>query len=376
MNEIKINKPGKTTFIMYTVYFGSCDEKPEHYGIAHMIEHLLFKGSKNYKKGVLEQFVEHSGGILNAFTCQEITAYWCLIDSKLANKADKMMYDMVTNPLFPTKEITKERDVIIQEYKMYEADPDDQVCNLFNEAVYSKHSGLNHPIIGTLKTIKSITPKDIKKYYNNHYNCISKIIIGNVENSINIKGVLHRDREDKKIPSDIYETQAGIQQSHMIIGNRINKVDYFTAALIEAIMNDMTGRLFQKIREEKHLVYGINFDIEFFHISDGTWSVKAAMDKKNINRAREMIIKELTRIPTKKELDIALQKCIGKVNIAMEKATIIGETVSFAPIHGTNIEDILFNYEKNFKLAKDRVIGIMKQINFNNNIMVAIFPGK
>lgn len=379
MREISINKPGKNTLIMYTVAFGSCDEAPKYYGIAHMIEHLLFKGSKNYKKGVLEGFVEHSGGILNAFTHQELTAYWCLINSNLALEADTMLRDMVERPLIPTHEINKERDVIIQEYKMYRSDPDDQVQNLFKEAIFPKTSGLSHPIIGTLNTIKNIDPKTIRAYYKRFYNPgnITRIVVGNVETSIDpYTSDFLRKVDSTKVPKDISKGQAGIQQTHMLLGNRIESIDIFTAGLIEAIMNDMTGRLFQKIREEKHLVYGIHFGIDFLFKDSGAWSVKAAMDGKNINYARDMIIKELVRVPTNKELDIAVQKCIGKATIELDRSLTIGEIVSFSPLHNVKIEDILFNYEKKYKEARDMVVETMKNMNFNNNIMVGVFPGK
>lgn len=149
MQTIRIPKKGKTTVIMVIANIGSRFENTKYKGISHFVEHMCFKGTKDRTRKEIDLGIEKYGGILNAFTDTEITAYWAKIANEYQKEATNIIIDLASNPIFPEKEISKERKVILQELKMYEDSPEHYVDELFDKTLYKKSSGLYLPVIGT-----------------------------------------------------------------------------------------------------------------------------------------------------------------------------------------------------------------------------------
>ena len=147
---------------------GSRDETPAENGITHFIEHLVFKGTRRRKGHHINQRMESVGGYLNAFTSKEHTCFYArALDDHLARSLDTTL-DLVTQPTLPPREVEKEKEVVVEEIKMYEDAPEDHVFDHYEDAMYPGHP-LGRPVLGTPETVRSFTRADLADYMDRHY---------------------------------------------------------------------------------------------------------------------------------------------------------------------------------------------------------------
>jgi predicted Zn-dependent peptidase len=143
---------------------GSRDEDARNNGITHFIEHMVFKGTRHYSLRRIAQSLESVGGYLNAFTSKEHTCYYArALDADLALSID-VLTDLVEYPLFEAKEIEKEKQVVLEEMKNIEDDPDELINDFFDESVYQRHP-LGYPVIGKADNIRAFTRDDLLAHY-------------------------------------------------------------------------------------------------------------------------------------------------------------------------------------------------------------------
>ena len=147
---------------------GSRDESSGVNGISHFLEHMVFKGTEHYSTKQIAQSLEQLGGYLNAFTTKEHTCYYARILDDYLEEAMDVLSDLVRHPLFPPKEIEKEKGVILEELKNIEDDPDDLIHDYFDKNIYRNHP-LGYPIIGREETISSFRASDLRRYVADHY---------------------------------------------------------------------------------------------------------------------------------------------------------------------------------------------------------------
>ena len=141
--------------VAFAVRCGGINADQHEKGISHFIEHLLYKGTPKRNSKQIAEEIEKKGGILNGFTDESVTAYWCKIPSKHLDTALTVLSDMVKNPLFDEKEIEKERKVIFEEIKMYKDSPTNYVFHEIQKSLYKEPFG--SPLIGTERTLNSLT---------------------------------------------------------------------------------------------------------------------------------------------------------------------------------------------------------------------------
>ncbi|RPI03692.1 MAG: insulinase family protein, partial [Ignavibacteriae bacterium] len=147
---------------------GSRDESPQNNGISHFIEHMVFKGTKKRNVKEIAQSIESVGGYLNAFTSKEHTCYYARVLDEHLELATDVLSDMVFQPTFPEKELLKERNVILEELKQAEDDPDDIIQDYFEKALFKTHP-LGMPVIGSAASIASINRNNLIQYKTDHY---------------------------------------------------------------------------------------------------------------------------------------------------------------------------------------------------------------
>ncbi len=171
---------------------GSVNETDDLAGISHFIEHMLFKGTKKRDKGQLAEEIESIGGILNAFTSYWFTAYYVLVPSENFSKALDIQFDQLTNPIFPQEEIERERQVVLEEIRLYNDMPLNKVVENLSIAAFRRHRH-GRPVIGYKEVIENIDRKGIMDYYSNYYkpnNC-TLIICGDI-NAEEIRDTIER----------------------------------------------------------------------------------------------------------------------------------------------------------------------------------------
>ena len=160
MNKVYINSKGNATLVMVMIPTGSYYEEERVKGISHFVEHMMFKGTHNRSRTDIQNAIEGVGGDLNAFTDTEITCYWAKVANKYKEISIEVITDLALNPTFPKKEIDKEREVIIQELKMYKDSTSASVNDLYNEIYYPKEHGLHTSIIGIEESLYRINRQE------------------------------------------------------------------------------------------------------------------------------------------------------------------------------------------------------------------------
>jgi len=386
MNKIFIPKEGNSTFTMIYAKTGSRCEPVDIKGISHFIEHLMFKGTRTRTAKQIAYDIEKYGAQLNAWTDYELTAYWIKSANKYKKNAEIILMDMLHNSFFPQKEIDKEREVILQEMKMYEDNPRSAVSEIHQKALFAESDGLYLPIIGTSQSLANIDRRTLLDYYRTKYKGLTFVQIGNVHD--------YRRDDTKSLEStltlpaiknivgrnDIIVKRPGISQANVIIGNIIkpynsNTLDTIVLTdLLEGIMNNMSGRLFSRLREENNLCYRVYFGMGIYSCGTPNWYVSIGLDAENINKAYDLILDELTREITRKEINYAVTKKIGEQAIQSESLHYISNIIAYLDLKNVDYMEYLSNYENLVKAQTDNLQEFVNTIDFKNNVVTQLIP--
>jgi predicted Zn-dependent peptidase len=379
------------------VKVGSINEKPEQAGLSHFIEHLVFKGTKNYPKSteILEN-IENMGGYINAATSKEYTCFYIDIQKDGYIEAIKMLSDIVTNPLFPENEIIPERKVVIEEIQRHKDNPHSQLFEYFMSTIY-KQSAYKNSIIGTEDVIANIPREEIMKYFKQHY--IPSRMVISVVGDIDIK-------ETKKIisetlgqnqnsdtalsePDIIEQNDKGVEltktdklaHTYMLVGflgpDMSSKDIYVADIALNILGAGKSSRLNRIIKEEKQLVYSIGSS---FMTLNGTGAnyISAIFEKDNCEKVQDAILQELDKFvqdgPTQEELDKV------KINIKADwlfGLQTVNEQANQLGYWGLfNHSEVFKNYLSNIeKVTVEDVKNYMKKYYSKNKLSkVVIFP--
>src|SRR5213595_1627815 len=175
---------------------GSRHETAEQGGIAHFVEHMLFKGTGTRTAEDIAQQIDSIGGQLDAFTAKEYASYYIKVLDEHLPLAIDILSDIVRNPAFTADDIEREKKVVVEEIKMVEDTPDDLVHELFTQGFWENHA-LGRPILGTRETVESFNTDSLRSYFTNAYTASNLIVsaVGNLEHE------RVRDLVDKKFGS-------------------------------------------------------------------------------------------------------------------------------------------------------------------------------
>src|SRR5262245_27451110 len=161
---------------------GSRHENAERGGIAHFVEHMLFKGTSTRTAEDIAQAIDSIGGQLDAFTAKEYASYYIKVLDEHLPIAIDILSDIVRNPAFGAEDVEREKKVVVEEIKMVEETPDDLVHELFTQGFWADHP-LGRPILGTRETVESFTPELLRQYFQRTYTARNLIVsaVGNLE---------------------------------------------------------------------------------------------------------------------------------------------------------------------------------------------------
>ncbi|MDD4001178.1 MAG: pitrilysin family protein [Bacteroidales bacterium] len=322
-----------------TINVGSRDEQPQEYGLAHFIEHSIFKGTEKRRSLHILNRIDGVGGELNAFTTKEETCIYASFLNKYHDRVLELFSDILFNSIFPQKEIDKEKIVVIDEINSYEDNPSELIFDDFERLVFRQH-GLGRYILGTPKQVLNFSTDQIKSFVKRTYSTNSIVIstigaidfdqwVGKCEKYF---GSIKEDNKKinrtpfknykpikKIIPRDTY-------QSHVVLGNiafSYKNKRKLAFSLLNNIIGGpaMNSRLNIKIREK----YGFTYSLEsnYTAYSDvGLFTVYAATDEKYIDKTINLIEKELEYYCNNKikplNLNQAKQQLIGQLAIQYE----------------------------------------------------------
>lgn len=303
---------GQVSYIGIVVRAGSRNEDAEHEGLAHFVEHTLFKGTRRRKSRHISCRMEEIGGELNAYTTKEETMIYTNAPAGHTERAVELIADLVKNSNFPLEEIEKERDVIIEEIHSYEDSPSDSVYDEFEELIY-KGSPLAHNILGTPDSVRRLTPEDARGFIDRHYTPEEMVVYccdpGDPEKNIRIVEKYLGDLSFPSILRDeapIHQAEAfdevrerDAHQANTIIGTRLfSRNDPRRHAMF--LLNNwlggpcMNSRLNMELREKRGLVYTVESNVSL--LSDvGTMAIYFATDPKAVDKCIRIIHKEIDK---------------------------------------------------------------------------------
>jgi len=315
---------------------GSRDETPENNGISHFLEHMFFKGTKTRNAREIAEAFDSIGGQVNAFTSKEYTCYYAKTLDNHASYALDILQDMFFHSTFDPDELNKEKNVVIEEIKMYEDAPDDTVHDLLSEAVYDQHA-LGYPILGTEKTINQFNQEQLNQYVEDMYTP-DKIVIsvaGNVEESI-IKEieqyfgsfVREKNNHQSLVPTFHPEKrfkQKDTEQAHLCLGFNGLPVGhdhvYDLIVMNNIFGGSMSSRLFQEVREEKGLAYSV-YSFHSSYRDSGLVTIYGGTGVEQLDALYETIHSTLNTLKadgvTEKELNNSKEQLKGNLMLGLE----------------------------------------------------------
>ena len=320
------------------IYAGSRDEPVRLNGISHLIEHMVFKGTKRRRTHHIAQRLESVGGYLNAFTAKEYTCFYARALDEHLERAIETVCDLVLSPSFPDKELTKEKEVVLEEMKMYEDAPEDLIFDQFESVAYHGHP-LSRPVIGTPRTVLRIGRNDLVEFVERHYtpNRVVIAVAGNAaheqvtdlvqksfETSRRGRKPVRRKRVAEYVPNERV-VERPITQAHLILGLRaLGANDPGRAALVvlnTILGGGMSSRLNQNIREKYGYCYQI-YSFLNFHSDSGDFGVYMGTDSERVDRARTLILREFDRLRqnpvSARTLSSAKSQVKGSVMLGLE----------------------------------------------------------
>lgn len=290
---------------------GSSSEEKAIMGLSHFIEHMTFKGTPKRTSFQIAQALDAIGGRLNAFTGKEYTVFYAVVEDKHFDIASDVLSDILLNSLHDPKEIEMEKNVVLEEIRMYEDTPDEQIHDLFASTILRNH-GLGNITLGTEDTVRTFDRGKILTYMDSHYTPDNLIIsvAGNISKDIVLKTFsgIFKGRAGKKtnglspvpaiIPA-IKLKKKKTEQAHIVLGSKgCSQMDddrYAFTLLDNILGGSMSSRLFQEVREKRGLAYSIySFNQGFRNI--GLFGVYAGTKKENTGQVVDLILKELSDI--------------------------------------------------------------------------------
>jgi predicted Zn-dependent peptidase len=292
---------------------GSRDETDQQAGIAHMLEHMMFKGTKNRSAKQMSEEIEAAGGEQNGYTTKEVTSYQAFAIDETAGTAQDILSDMVLNPLLDEASLDTERNVVIQEIRMLENDPQEYIHVLFYETLWGRHP-MGRSEAGSVQTVSSLSPEDVRAFFESHYRPprMAVVAAGNLDTQKVVDWASDqfdklektngtRDRvppqplaQFKVYPRDDKQAYVGLG----FPGRSSTDPQRFSQRLMTSILGMGTSsRLFQEVREKSGLVYEI-FASSSSYTDCGAISIYFNTSVDEQERVVRMVAKEIDRLKT------------------------------------------------------------------------------
>ena len=295
---------------------GTRDETPHNNGIAHFIEHAVFKGTRKRKPFHILNRMEAVGGELNAYTTRELTGFYTAGFKRYTERAIELLADLVFNPLFVEKELENERRVILEELEMYEDSPEESIFDDFFAHMFPGHP-LGYNILGTRKSLTACRREDLLHFVREQYapNRIILSVVGNVraericqlaEKYLGPLPAMHQHMN--RSPPEPYrpfheEKSQDFAQTHLLQGSRtVSRFDErkYALALLDNMLggSGMSARLNMLIREKHGLSYHVGTGTDLFDDA-GVFYLYLGTDARYLPKVRRLIEQEVDRICTK-----------------------------------------------------------------------------
>ncbi|MBQ8221917.1 MAG: insulinase family protein [Bacteroidales bacterium] len=398
-NGIKIlhkQRKGVVAHLSLMVNTGMRDEAENENGLAHFIEHMLFKGTKKRKAYHVLSCLENVGGELNAYTTKEETCIHASFLKEYYNKAIELISDVAFNSVYPENELEKEKEVILDEINSYRDSPAEEIYDDFENNLYKGHE-MGRNILGTKELVEGFTRSDLCRFQRNNYSTNRMVIatIGDIsfekfKNKIITyfgdyqcrETKFHRDKFNR-LPTFTEIQERNYHLSHCIIGGLSYNIDSqkkMPMVLLNNILGGpgMNSRLNLNIREK----YGFAYTIEsqYNAYSDtGNFSIYMGVDPHSLDKAVNLVYKELDKLKNNTlgtiQLSNAKNQLVGQLALSSESG--LGELLAMtrAAFSREGIEPLSETIIKIRNLNSIDILDVANEIFDNGNLNLLIYKG-
>ncbi|MBB6499612.1 M16 family metallopeptidase [Pedobacter cryoconitis] len=373
---------------------GSRDENENQAGLAHFIEHLIFKRTEKRNTNQILNRLESVGADLNAYTTKEYTCIHASFLHPYLDRTLELFNDIVFHSTFPEEEMEKEKGVILDEIASYLDQPEEAIYDDFEDLVFANHP-LGRNILGTTESVNKLSQQDIKNFIAANYHT-DKIVVAVLGNYSLAKAVKIFTKYYEEIPENLHQEsrkapasspvitridQKPIMQAHTMIGSTAYSLHHpFKTGLL--LLNNllcgtgMSSILNLQIREKHGIAYSI--ESGYSPLSDtGIFTLYFGTDKEKVDRAQSLIYKEFRKIRENPLTEVQLQKAKNKFigQIALGEENRIGLIVSMAKslIDYNKIDSLETVFEKIEAVRTSEMATIANEILDEKNLSVLTF---
>lgn len=338
---IYLNTNSNAEYCGVDVAVGSRNEEKNNFGLAHFIEHTIFKGTKNHTANYISNCMEQVGGELNAYTTKDETVVYSIFPKGYINRAVSLIADLVINSTFPDEQLDREREVVIDEIFSYRDTPAEAIYDDFEEYLFEGTS-MAHNILGNIDIIKTFDSLRCKTFLSKYYTASNMVffymgpttpakLLATVEKyfaDIDNSGLRGYDSIKNTFNTKPFNKVCDINshQSHTIIGTLLPGIDSklrFPLALLSNILGGpgMNARLNTVLREQRGLVYTIEATTSFYN-NCGTFTIYFGCDEEDCDTCKQLVFQEIekyAKMPiTKTKLDKAKRQYLGQLIVSGE----------------------------------------------------------
>ncbi len=324
----------------FAVNVGARDEEASEYGLAHFVEHMIFKGTEHHKANYILNRMERVGGELNAYTTKEETFVYSIFMKEHFYRAFELLTDLVFYSSFPEEQIERETDVILDEISSYEDSPSELIFDDFENLLFKGHA-LGHNILGEERFLEQFTSETGKSFMNRFYTPNNMVFfsMGDIpfmkivkwaeellSGTISDQCHLYRKSPQQDVSAISLALQKDTHQAHVMIGS-LGYSMYDERRLPLFLLNNILGgpgmnnRLNVSLREHYGLVYTVESNITSY-VDTGLFSIYFGTDPKNKEKAIKLVHKEIEKFCenklTERQLAAAKQQALGQLGVSVD----------------------------------------------------------
>lgn len=330
----------KSVTVGIWVNVGSRDERPGEEGLSHFLEHMFFKGTRMRSATEISREIDALGGEMNAFTTRETTTFYVKVLDQQLKPALALLSDLFHHSQFAPREVEKEKQVVLEEIRMVQDDPEDLVQDLHAQQALKRHP-LGRPILGKNSTIGRVDRAQLLGYVQEHYHPLQTVIAvaGNFEHREGLAllessfGSFERaegprlNRWPPEVSGGLSVRQKSLEQAHLCLGLRgvpVAHKDRYAAHALNAVLGgSVSSRLFQEVREKRGLAYSIYSHLSGFS-DGGVLTIYAATRPHEAPHVVELICREVRRVRRsgvdRTELERAKNQMKGSLMLSLESS--------------------------------------------------------
>jgi predicted Zn-dependent peptidase len=378
----------------FAVNAGTRDETTNQHGLAHFVEHTLFKGTKKRKAWHILNRMENVGGELDAYTSKEETLLYTVCLSEDVERAVDLLADLVYNSQFPEPELEKEREVILDEINSYLDTPSELIFDEFENLLFDGNE-LGHNILGDAKSLETFTQKTCKSFIEQFYNPnnmvfffygntpFKKILrLANKYMSIENQAVTTMSRKTSLFnsPKQI-KIDKNLHQTHVVVGGKTYSAFDERRTGLHLLNNilggpGMNSRLNMSLREKHGLVYSVESGLTSY-TDAGLFTIYFGCDRESENQCLSLTYKELKRMRDNKlstsQFAAAIKQWKGQLGIMSEQRESFALRLGKSFLRFNKYDDLPEIYRKIDALTSNRLLEIANEIYDENRLFRLIY---